>query len=764
MTDPYTSPPRSTKDKKSDWRAWRRDTLTRPLLAWYKKRLPPMSETEREALEAGTVWWDAELFTGKPDWRKLLRAPKAALSADEQAFVDGPVEELCAMLDDWRIENEWHDLPPEVWAFIKANRFFGMIIPKAHGGLGFSAQAHSAVITKVSTRSITAAVTIMVPNSLGPAELLLHYGTEDQQAHYLPRLATGEDIPCFALTGPEAGSDASGMPDIGVVCRGTYNGQETLGLRTTWSKRYITLGPVATIMGLAFRVLDPDHLLGEADAHGITVALVPTNTSGVDIGRRHLPAHQAFMNGPNTGTDVFIPMDWIIGGQERIGQGWRMLMESLAAGRGISLPALSTGGIKLAARATGAYGRVRKQFGVSVGKFEGVQEHLGRIGGFAYLMDSLRRLTAVAVDMGEKPSVLSAIAKFHATEMMRQSINDAMDIHGGKAICDGPRNYLANVYHALPVSITVEGANILTRSLIIFGQGAIRCHPYLYKEILAANDADERRSLETFDALIWKHAGHQLLTAGRSLLHNLTFGWLASAPRAGKATPHYRQLARYCASFALLAEVAMVVLGGALKRKERISARLGDALSHLYILSSALKRFEDDGRPDGDRTLLDWSAAYSLYQVQSALDGVLANFPSRPLAWLLRLLVFPLGRHRRPPADDLTGHVADLLLAPSDIRDRLTAGIYIGGADQPLGQLDAALQAVLEADAITARMRKADVGDPDDALAQKVISPTERNALERAESLTRDVIAVDDFPAAQISPLWNHPRTGRLGT
>ncbi len=757
MTDAQDRP--ETKPRR-DWRTWRRETLTRPLLAWYKKRLPPMSDTEREALEAGTVWWDAALFTGKPDWRQLLGAPKAGLSEEEQAFLDGPVEEFCAMLDDWRIENEWHDLPPDAWNFIKAQRFFGMIIPKEHGGLGFSAQAHSAVVSKISTRSITAAVTIMVPNSLGPAELLLHYGTDKQKAHYLPRLATGDDIPCFALTGPEAGSDASGMPDVGVVCRGTFEGEDVLGLRVTWSKRYITLGPVATVMGLAFRVLDPDHLLGEADEHGITVALIPTDTPGVEIGRRHLPAHQAFMNGPNSGKDVFIPMDWIIGGQERIGQGWRMLMESLAAGRGISLPALSTGGVKLAARTTGAYGRVRKQFGLSVGKFEGVQEALGRIAGFAYLMESMRRLTAVAVDMGEKPSVLSAIAKSHATDMMRQAINDAMDIHGGKAICDGPRNYLANVYHAMPVSITVEGANILTRNLIIFGQGAIRCHPYLYKEMSAAHDPDAQKSLDVFDGLIWKHAGHQLLTLGRSLIHNLTFGWFASAPDAGKATRHYRQLSRYSASFALLAEISLVVLGGGLKRKENISARLGDALSHLYILSAALKRFEDDGRPAGDLPLLNWSAHHSLYQIQIALDGVLANFPNRPLAWLLRLFVFPLGRHRRPPEDTLTGKIADLLLAPSEIRDRLTAGIYIGPVDQPVGQLDAALKAVLDADAISARMRRADVSDPTEAMTKKIISPEEKETLERAVSLTHEVIAVDDFAPEDISPLWNSPRAG----
>ncbi|MCB2107397.1 MAG: acyl-CoA dehydrogenase, partial [Rhodobacteraceae bacterium] len=461
----------------SPFKDWRRRVLTGPLFAWYKRVLPPMSDTEREALEAGTVWWDAELFSGAPDWSKLHAAPKAELNAEEQAFVDGPTDDLCAMLDDWRINFEWRDLPPEVWDFIKEHRFFGMIIPKEHGGLGFSALAHSQVVSKIATRSITAAVTVMVPNSLGPAELLLHYGTDEQRRHYLPRLAKGEDIPCFALTGPYAGSDAASLPDIGIVCKGTYNGKETLGLRGNWEKRYITLGPVATVMGLALQTHDPDHLLGDVDDLGITVALVPTDTPGVEIGRRHYPVHQAFLNGPNKGKDVFIPFDWVIGGQDNVGKGWRMLMDSLAAGRGISLPSLSAGGAKFCARTTGAYGRVRKQFKVPVGKFEGVQEALARIGGRAYMAESMRRLTAIAVDMGEKPSVLSAIAKLHGTDMLRATINDAMDVHGGKGICDGPSNYLANVYHAMPVSITVEGANILTRSLIVFGQGAIRCHP-----------------------------------------------------------------------------------------------------------------------------------------------------------------------------------------------------------------------------------------------------------------------------------------------
>ena len=752
MTDtPDTEPqtPRRT------WIDVRRDFVTRPLLAWYRKRIPPMSTTEREAIEAGTVWWDAQLFTGNPDWTQLLRAPKAALSDEEQAFISGPVEELCGMLDDWRIQHEWRDLPPEVWAFIKTNHFFGMIIPKRYGGLGFSAQAHSAVVSKISTRSIAAAVTVMVPNSLGPAELLLHYGTDAQKNHYLPRLATGAEIPCFALTGPEAGSDASAMPDVGIVCRGMFEGNEVLGLRLSWDKRYITLGPVATLLGLAFRVRDPDHLLGGVEDLGITVALLPTSTPGVNIGRRHLPVQQAFMNGPNSGKDVFIPMDWLIGGQERIGQGWRMLVECLAAGRGISLPALAAGGIKMAARTTGAYGRVRKQFGVPVGKFEGVQEALARIGGFAYLMESMRRLTAVAIDIGEKPSVLSAIAKYHGTEMMRRAINDAMDIHGGKGIIEGPRNYLANVYHAMPVSITVEGANILTRSLIIFGQGGIRCHPYLYKEMIAARDPDRDKSLAGFDALIWKHAGHIVGLKLRALLHNLTGGFFVMAPRAEAASRIYKQLGRASASFAYVAEVAMILLGGALKRRESLSARLGDALSQMYILSAALKRFEDDGRPASDVPLLTWGARHCLYEIQCALDGVLANFPYPPLGWLMRFVVFPLGRRRHPPKDKLSRRVADLLLAPSPTRERLTAGIYIGPADQPVGQLDEALQAVIQADAISTKLKRLGFKEVDQAVKQGAIGNAEKEILERAADLTRRVIAVDDFAPEELSPLWN---------
>lgn len=740
------APDAAPGEPRRGWKIWRRDALTRPLLAWYRRRIPAMSETEREAIEAGTVWWDGALFSGNPDWLMLLRAPKAVLSDEERAFLAGPVEELCVMLDDWRITHEWHDLPPEVWAFIKAHGFFGMIIPKRYGGRGFSAQAHAAVVGKIGSRSVAAAVTVMVPNSLGPGELLLHYGTDAQKGHYLPRLAVGAEIPCFALTGPEAGSDASNMPDVGIVCRGHHAGAEVLGLRLTWNKRYITLAPVATVMGLAFRVRDPEHLLGASEDLGISLALIPTSTPGVVIGRRHLPAHQAFMNGPTSGRDVFIPMDWLIGGQARIGQGWRMVVECLAAGRGISLPALAAGGIKLAARTTGAYARVRKQFGAPIGKFEGVQESLARIAGHAYLIESMGRLTAVAIDMGEKPAVLSAIVKYHATEMLRKVVNDAMDIQGGKGLIAGPRNTLANMYHGLPVGITVEGANILTRGLIIFGQGAIRCHPYIYKEMIAAQGTDPAKRLADFDDLIWRHLGHICDIKLRALLHNLTGGWFAAAPRVGKAAPFYRQLARASASFAFVAEVAMILLGGGLKRRESLSARLGDALSHMYILSAALKRFDDDGRPDDDLPLLTWCARHCLYEIQRALDGVLANFPYPPLGWLMRIVVFPLGRRRHPPSDKLSGRIAELLLAPSTARDRLTAGIYLGPADQPVGQLDAALQAVVDADAITERLKRLGIRDANSALAQGAIGPREYENLARAADLTSKVVAVDDFP------------------
>ncbi len=687
----------------------RQRLIAAPLLSVIRKVLPPISDTERDALEAGTVSWDAQLFSGKPQWQKLLGLSTPRLSEEEQAFIDGPVQRLCEMVDDWRVNHELVDLPPEVWRFIKEQRFLGIIIPRRYGGLGFSAVAHSQVIAKIATRSVTAAVTVMVPNSLGPAELLLEYGTEAQKEHYLPRLARGEELPCFAMTGPTAGSDAASMPDRGIVCRERHNGMETLGMRVSWDKRYITLGPVATLLGLAFRLYDPDHLLGEQEDLGITLALVPTDTPGVHVGRRHYPSRQAFQNGPTRGEDVFFPTDWVIGGKAQIGRGWRMLMECLSAARGISLPSMSAGAAMLCARTTGAYARVRKQFGIPIGKFEGVQEVLAPIAGNCYLLDAARRLTTTIIDGGEKPSVITAIVKYHATTRMRETVNLAMDIYAGKGVSEGPRNFLANVYHALPVAITVEGANLLTRNLIIFGQGAIRCHPYLLKEMEAARDDDHAKALVDFDRALFSHLAHSFKNLGRCLFHNLTGGRFAYGPEAGPVTTYYRQLSRASASFAWLAECALLALGGAIKRKEMLSARFGDVLSEMYLLSAVLKRFEDEERQQADLPLVQWCAGGGLYAIERAFDAILVNFPSRPLAWLLRLMVFPFGRRRRPPSDALNRRCAKLLLEPCEARERLTRGMFISdNPDDALFQLEAALNAVIAADPIRQKLKGGD--------------------------------------------------------
>lgn len=756
------------------WLAWgvlatmnltplRRRLVMAPALELFRKSLPSMSATEREALEAGTVWWDGELFGGKPDWQRLLDTPAPALSAEEQAFLQGPVEKLCGMLDAWDISYNRRDLPPGIWNFLRHERFFGMIIPKAQGGLGFSAQAHSAVVAKISTRSIAAAITVMVPNSLGPAELLLRYGTEAQKRHYLPRLASGEEIPCFGLTGPEAGSDAASIPDYGIVCYGEHEGRRTLGMRVTWEKRYITLGPVATVLGLAFRAYDPDHLVGDNDAPGITLALIPTSHPGVEIGRRHFPAGQAFMNGPNSGKDVFIPMDWVIGGQERIGQGWRMLMNCLAAGRSISLPALATAAAKVAARTTGAYARVRKQFKVPIGKLEGVEEALARIAGEAYALEAGRVMTAVALDQGQEPSVISAMLKYRSTEGMRRALNDAMDVHGGRGICLGPSNYLSNGYQAIPMGITVEGANILTRSLIVFGQGAIRCHPWLLREMEAARHDDHGFALAEFDTALGGHIGHLIGNVGRALLYNLSGGTLAPAPAVGPTRHWFKQLSRYSASFALVADASLLLLGGGLKRREKISGRLADVLTELYMLSATLKRFEDDGRPAADVPIVDYVCANSLHLIQERLRGVIAHLPSRPIAWLLHWAVFPLGARRRP-ADDQTGaQVARLLLEPSPTRDRLSTGVYLTNDPEDVtGRLEHGLHMTLRVEPIEARLQQAiaqrrlrpaaDEELNQAALRAGVITANEATLLAEYREALRRVIDVDDFAPEELSP------------
>lgn len=737
-------------------RALRHRFVSLPVLKYVRAVLPPMSDTERAAIDAGTVWWEAELFRGAPTWKKLTEYPEATLTEEEQAFVDGPVETLCSMMDDWEITYELNDLPPRVWQYIKDERFLGMVIPKEHGGLGFSAMAHSEVVSKLATRSVTGAVSVMVPNSLGPAELLLHYGTEEQRNHYLPRLAVGKEIPCFALTGPSAGSDAGAMPDFGIVCHGEYNGKQVLGMRVTWEKRYITLGPVATLLGLAFKAYDPDGLLGDEEELGITCALIPTDTAGVNIGRRHFPLNQAFMNGPNSGEDVFIPMEWVIGGQEMVGQGWRMLMESLSVGRGISLPSNGVASGKSVARFVGAYSRVRKQFNLPIGKFEGIEEALGRIAGLTYTMDAGRRLTCAALDQGEKPSVVSAILKFYNTENMRLVINDGMDIIGGKGICMGPNNFLGRPYQAIPVGITVEGANILTRSLIIFGQGAIRCHPWLMKEITAASLPNKQEALESFDEALMGHIGYAIQNGARSLFHGLTKGVFASSPIEGPNAKYYRRLGRMSAAYSFLADFAMLFLGGGLKRKEMLSGRFADGLMHMYMASAVLKRFEDTGRPEADQPLLEWSVRHALFETQVALDQILRNFPSTFIGLILRGIVFPLGRRYRTPNDSLTQACARILLSESEARDRLTQGVYISDDPEDVtGSIEFAMKAVLAADAAERKLKAARRVKPYDVDyvdwlhtlgSEGVISEEDINNLMVAAEAVKRVVDVDDFP------------------
>ena len=734
-----------------------------------KQMLPQMSQTEREALEAGNTWWDAELFSGNPDWNVLLALPAAKLSAEEQAFIDGPTNTLCSMLDDWDITHNRFDLPVEVWDYIKQHKFCGMIIPKQYGGLAFSEYAHSEIVMKISSRSSTAAVTVMVPNSLGPAKLLLAYGTEQQKNHYLPRLATGQEIPAFALTGPHAGSDAGAMPDTGVVCYGwfpssslgTSGKDKVLGILLNWDKRYITLGPVATVLGLAFKLYDPEHLIGDQENIGITVALIPTHTAGVSIGNRHFPLDSAFQNGPNWGKDVFIPMDWIIGGVEQVGNGWKMLMQCLATGRAVSLPALSTGASKMASRNTGAYARIRKQFNLPIGEFEGIEEPLSRIAGQTYIIDATRKVTAAALDNGQKPSVISAIIKYELTERMRRVINDAMDIQGGSGICLGPKNYLGRMYQVIPVSITVEGANILTRTMMIFGQGAVRCHPYIQREMEALALDNPELALQQFDKVLFEHIG--------SVMHNFAAGvWLglsnarfANVPGDQDTQRYFRQIARLSVGFALVADFALLTLGGSLKRKERISGRFADVLSNLYLCSCVLKNYQDQGSPQDDRPLLHWACQQTLHRAQQSLLAIFHILPTRILAYLLRAVLFPTGKPYAPPADYLVHQTAALLLKNSPSRDRLTHGIYINhNPDDVTGRIEVAFQAVLAAAPVEAKIQAAqkqkqltkgtilDVLDA--ALNKAIISKQEAELIVTAEKARLSVISVDDFSPEQI--------------
>jgi acyl-CoA dehydrogenase len=737
----------------------RRLLISDRLFSLYRKVMPSMSATEREALEAGTVWWDGELFSGRPRWRRLLRVKPPALKPQEQAFLDGPVEELCRMLDDWDICENHRKLPDPIWDFLREHGFFSMIIPEAYGGLGFTAQAHSAVVMKLSSRNLTTAITVMVPNSLGPAELLLHYGTEEQKDHYLPRLARGEEIPCFALTSTAAGSDAGSMTDIGVVCMGEHEGQQVLGLRVSWDKRYITLAPVATVLGLAFKASDPDGLLGDTPDLGITCALIPTDTPGVEIGNRHMPVGAVFQNGPTRGKDVFVPMDWIIGGRAQLGGGWSMLMQSLSAGRAISLPALGTAGGKMAAMLSGAYARIRKQFGTPIGYFEGIEEALARIAGRTYRMDAARQLTLVALDEGERPGVLSAILKHQSSEGNRQSINDAMDIHGGKGIIQGPNNYLARAYQALPIAITVEGANILTRSLIIFGQGAIRAHPWLLKEMNAVRGRSAGNARREFDNALFSHIGYIISNGVRAFMLAISGGLATTAPVRGPTARYFRQMTRMSAAFALVADAVLLTLGSRFKVREKLSGRLADVLIHLYLGSAVLKRFEDDGRPREDLPLLQWALEDSLFTMQQRLLEVIQNFPLPVLRGLLRLAIFPLGHSYRPPSDRVGKQVAAILLSESPARDRLLEGIFYSDADDASGRVNKAFHLVLDsADAEQAIQNALKQSlSPDNclplvkrAVESGVITEEQATLVRLAQQAAAAVIAVDEFPSTQI--------------
>ncbi|MGB5438642.1 MAG: acyl-CoA dehydrogenase [Gammaproteobacteria bacterium] len=733
--------------------ALRQQLVTRHLLALYRNIMPGMSDTERAALEAGSVWWEAELFSGQPDWHRMLGFPAPELSDEEQAFVDGPTNEVCNMIKDWEITEERRDLSKETWDFLKKNGFFGMIIPKKYGGLEFSANAHSAIVMKIGSRSISAGVTVMVPNSLGPAELLLSYGTEEQKNYYLPRLAKGVDIPCFALTGPEAGSDAAAMPDSGIVCRQEFEGkQDVLGIRLNWEKRYITLGPVATLLGLAFHLYDPDQLIGQTEDIGITLALIPTDTAGIEIGSRHFPMDQSFMNGPNRGKDVFIPMDWVIGGQRYVGQGWRMLMDSLSVGRAISLPALGTASGKLVSRAVGAYSGVRKQFKIPIGKFEGISEALAQIAGSTYVMNAARGFTTAAIDSGEDPSVASAIVKYHLTERMRTVINQGMDILGGRGISMGPKNFLGRAYEAVPIGITVEGANILTRNLIIYGQGAIRCHPFLFREMESASGGD----VAAFDTALLGHGSLVMSNISRGLFHGLTGGRLLESPQHGRRGHYYRQFSRMSLAFAVTSEVALMSLGGGLKRKESISGRLGDVLSYLYLGSAVLKHHYDNGSPEEELALLEWTCQDLLYNAQLRLHEVLDNLPNRIIAGVTRLLTFPTGKPYRRPSDALGQQLADILLKPGKLRDRLTEGVYIPmDKTEAVAQLDDALVKSAAAEPATRKLRAAmkagtlPYGDPEDAIdagvAAGIITAQEAAGMHAAIAARKVVIQVDEF-------------------
>jgi len=739
----------------------RRSKITRPLMDIYRTMIPKMSSTEKEALEAGNVWWDGELFSGMPNWDVLMSMPNPKLSTEEQAFLDGPCDELCMMLDDWEISHETGNLPENVWDFIKTHKFFAMIIPKEYGGLEFSSYANAMVITKLASRSAVASSTVGVPNSLGPAELLMHYGTDEQKQRYLPGLASGDEIPCFALTSTEAGSDASALIDSGVICKGQWNNKEIIGIRLNWNKRYITLAPIATVLGLAFKLYDPEHLIGDKDEYGITAALIPTDTVGVTVGRRHYPMNVPFQNGPTSGENVFLPLDCIIGGQKMAGKGWKMLVELLSVGRAITLPSSGAGGGQAAAYASGAYTQIRKQFNLPVSQFDGIKEALARIAGNTYIMNAAISITSGAIDQGEKPAVPSAILKYHCTELARKVANDAMDVHGGKAIMMGPKNYMGRGFMATPIAITVEGANILTRSLIIFGQGAIRCHPFVLKELQAAEEKDTTLGLINFDKALFSHIGYAISNLSRSFILAITNARYSKSPVNTNTKRYYQHINRYSAAFAVASDFAMLSLGGELKKKELLSARLGDVLSSIYLASTVLKHYENQGCKPEDLPLVQWSVRTLMYEAQEKLHNFLKNLPNKALAFFLRCYIFPRGRAYSPPPDELTNKVSNIITSSGEARERLSEYAYTTiEPGNPLGLLQEALVLSEKTALIEAKLRQARkdgliksdyLGHQiDEAEKQKLLNSMEIQQLKLLHEKVSELLSVDDFDQSEI--------------
>ncbi|CUT17412.1 Acyl-CoA dehydrogenase [Candidatus Ichthyocystis hellenicum] len=732
----------------------RRSFITNRIFNIFKRVMPPISATEKDAIEAGTIWWDAQIFSGKPSLKLLSSFKEPTLTQEEKNFLDEDVEELCSLFTEWDTFKH-RDLPAHVWSFIRERGFLGIAIPKEFGGKGFSPYAHGVILQKISSHCCAAVIHVMVPNSLGPAELLINYGTEEQRNKYLSRLAQGIEVPAFALTSPEAGSDASSIPDYGIVCRGEWEGEEIIGMRLTWNKRYITMGPICTLLGLAFKLYDPDHLIGDKEDIGITCAIIPSDLPGIEIGRRHYPVDAVFQNGPNSAKDLFIPLSFVIGGVDMVGQGWKMLMESLSEGRGVSLPNTALGSSKLGLFSTTAYAFVRRQFSSPICFFEGVQLPIARMTAFVYIMESMWRLNAIALNLGEKPSVISAICKYHITEMQRKVLSDAMDIQAGKAICSGPNNYIARAYSQTPVAMTVEGANILTRCLIIFGQGAIRCHPFVLREMLAVASTD-KKAIKEFDKALFGHIAFIIRNTIVSFWHGITSSRLVcicgmNSPK--KWRPYIRHFLRFSAAFAMVSDFSMLIVGGKLKRKEGLSARLGDILSYLFMISAVIKRYDFSNFRDEDEAVVAWSLNYLFVEMQRAFYEFFDNFPLKIFSKILKRLVFPWGPIFKSPTDELSIKLSNIVTSPSVIRDSYLENMFLSKDPlNPLARLNKAFRMADRANEISKKIRKIALDPWIDArqgarhaLGKGLIKDEEYEFYLGYLDLYDDVIKVDDF-------------------